>query len=190
MEKEDKQLIAEFLDGSDEAFEELVNRHLQSIYNFLYQFTQDRDSLDDLTQETFIKVWKNIRKFDPEKNFRTWLFAIAKNTAYDFLKKKKTIPFSFFENSEGDSPLENISEENPLPDEILQRQDLEKELDQKLQELPDNYRIILLMRYKDDFSLQEIAEILNLSYNTVKSQHARALANLKKILQGFHPYRK
>lgn len=182
MEKDDRQLTTEFLAGSDEAFEELVNRHLKAIYNFLYQFTQDRDSLDDLTQETFIKVWKNIKKFDPEKNFRTWLYAIAKNTAYDFLKKKKTIPFSFFENSEGESPLENLPEKNFLPDEILARQDLEKELGKKLQQLPDNYRIILLMRYKDDFSLQEISEILNLSYNTVKSQHTRALLALKKNL--------
>ena len=64
------------------------------------------------------------------------------------------------------------------------RKDLEKDLEKKLQEIPDNYRIILLMKYKEDFSLQEIAEILKLPYNTVKSQHARALASLKKVI---HP---
>ncbi len=78
--------------------------------------------------------------------------------------------------------MEKISEEKPLPDEILMRQDLEGELEKKLQELPDVYRVILTMRYKDDFSLQEIAEILNVSYNTIKSQHARALASLRKLL--------
>ncbi len=83
----DKQLVQKFLDGSDEAFEELVGRYLKPIYNFLYQFTKDPDSLDDLTQETFIKVWRNIRKFDRSKNFRVWIYAIAKNKAYDFLKK-------------------------------------------------------------------------------------------------------
>lgn len=183
MEKNDQQLITEFLAESDEAFEQLVQRYLKSIYNFLYQFTQDRDSLDDLTQETFIKAWKNIRKFDLKKNFRTWLFTIAKNTAYDYLKKKKTLPFSNFIDDEGNNELENISEENPLSDEILMRQELAQEFEKKLQEIPDNYRLILLMRYRDDFSLQEIAEILNLSYNTVKSQHARALASLKKIFR-------
>ena len=107
---DDKQLIQKFLNGSDEAFEELVGRYLKPIYNFLYQFTRDADSLDDLTQETFIKVWKNIRKFDQSKTFRVWIYSIAKNTAYDFLKKKKTVPFSFFENFEGDNKLEKISD--------------------------------------------------------------------------------
>ena len=180
MEKDDKQLIAEFLDGSDEAFEQLVDRYLKPIYNFLYQFTKDRDSLEDLTQETFIKVWKNIRKFDRSKNFRVWIYAIAKNTAYDFLKKKKTVPFSFFEDADGQNRLERISEEKPLPDEILIKQDLEKELDKKLQEIPDAHRVILLMHYKEDFSLQEIAEILSVPYNTIKSQHARALVSLRR----------
>lgn len=183
METTDKKLIAEFLAGSDEAFEQLVNRYLKAIYNFLYQFTQDKDSLDDLVQETFIKAWKNIKKFDLQKNFRTWLYAIAKNTAYDFLKKKKTVPFSNFFDNDGNNQLDNISEDQPLPDELLARADLVQELEKKLQKIPDNYRIILLMRYKDDFSLQEIAEILNVSYNTVKSQHARALASLKKAFK-------
>lgn len=184
MKKIDEQLVADFLAGDDESFEELVHRYLKPIYNFLYQFTQDRDSLDDLTQETFVKVWKNIQKFDQSKSFRVWIYAIAKNTAYDFLKKKKTIPFSSFEDEEGNNRLENVSEEKPLPDEILEKKDLEKDLEKKLQEIPGNYRLILLMRYKEDFSLQEIAEILKLPYNTVKSQHARALVALKKVI---HP---
>lgn len=182
MNKTDQQLVDDFLRGNDESFEILVQQYLKPIYNFLYQFTQDRDSLDDLTQETFIKAWKGIEKFDKTKSFRIWLYVIAKNTAYDFLKKKKTIPFSSFEDEVGNNRLENISEEKPLPDEILARKDLEKDLEKVLQKISDNYRIILIMRYKDDFSLQEISEILKLPYNTVKSQHARALANLRKIL--------
>jgi RNA polymerase sigma-70 factor (ECF subfamily) len=182
MQRDDKNLIIAFLNGLDESFEQLVNRYLKPIYNFLYQFTKDTDSLDDLTQETFIKVWKNIHKFDQSKNFRTWLYAIAKNTAYDFLKKKKTIPFSNFLDAEGDNKLEQTVEDGSSPEDVLMAQDLEKELGKKLQQLSDSHRLILLMRYKDDFSLQEISEILNLSYNTVKSQHTRALLALKKSL--------
>src|SRR5665647_1906978 len=107
MKKTDEQLVVDFLAGDDESFEELVHRYLKPIYNFLYQFTQDRDSLDDLTQETFVKAWKNIRKFDQDKSFRVWIYAIAKNTAYDFLKKKKTIPFSSFEDEAGNNMMEN-----------------------------------------------------------------------------------
>ena len=184
MEFTDEQLVLRFLEGDDGSLDILIGRYLKPIYNFLYRFTKDTDSLDDLTQETFIKVWKNIKRFDPDKKFKVWIYQIAKNTAYDFLKKKKTTPFSFFETEEGNK-LETVSEENPLPDEILERQDLEKELDAKLKQLSDQHRVILFMRYKDDFSLQEISEILKVPYNTVKSQHQRAIGALRRLFYAF-----
>lgn len=192
MESSDQQLIENFLAGNDAAFEELVKRYLRPVYNFLYQLTNDSSALDDLTQVTFLKAWKNIKKFDPsrsrfatlrgrsDKRFKTWIFTIAKNTAYDYFKKKKTIPFSNFFDSEGNNKLENISEDEILPLELLEKADAAKELEIALAKISDQYRIILLMRYKDDLTLQEIAEILNLPYNTIKSQHQRALAALRQ----------
>lgn len=178
--REDKQLIDTFLAGDDSAFSELVKKYLKPVYNFLYHFVRDREALDDITQETFIKVWKNIEKFDKSRNFKVWIFSIAKNTAYDFLKKKKTISFSTFTDDEGNNRLDNISEDSVLPDEILIRADNAKILEEKLKEIPDIYRIILIMHYKEDFSLREIAKILGKPYNTIKSQHQRGLAKLKE----------
>ena len=180
---EDKKLIEEYLDGDDSAFSKLLDLYLKPAYNFLYRFTGDAAITDDLTQETFIKVWKNLKRFDQSKNFKTWLFTIAKNTAFDYLKKKKTIPFSNFTDDQGNNYLENVGEESSLPDELLERKDLARELDKQLKKLSKQYELILVMRYKDDFSLFEIAEILGLPYNTIKSQHARALAGFKKILE-------
>jgi RNA polymerase sigma-70 factor, ECF subfamily len=204
MQKNDKNLVENFLAGDDSAFESLLKRYLKPIYNFLYQLTGDRSALPDLTQITFIKAWKNLRRFDPRRSrfatlrgrqnkslapyrtegsgsgFKVWLFAIAKNTAYDHFKKKKTLPFSFFENNEGHNKLEEIEEDKLLPDEILERQDIIRELEEKLKELPKNYRIILLMRYKDDLTITEISEIIGVPYNTLKSRHQRALAALRK----------
>ncbi|MCX6765826.1 MAG: RNA polymerase sigma factor [Candidatus Moranbacteria bacterium] len=179
----DQQLVKNFLEGDETALEELVKKYLKPVYNFLYRLTNDASALDDLTQITFIKVWKNMRRFDQDKNFRTWLFAIAKNTAYDYLKKKKTIPFSAFTDEEGDNKLKNIPEDEILPDELLQKADAARELEAALLKIPYQYRIILLMRYKDDFSLQEIAEILSEPYNTIKSRHQRALSAIKKTLE-------
>ncbi|MDR3558894.1 MAG: sigma-70 family RNA polymerase sigma factor [Candidatus Pacebacteria bacterium] len=184
---DDKELIEKYLDGDDSAFSELLDLYLKPTYNFLYRFTGNAAATDDLTQETFIKVWKNLKRFDRGKKFKTWLFTIAKNTAFDYLKKKKTIPFSSFTGEEDNNYLENISEDSALPDELLEKKDLAEELDGKLKQLPKQYELILVMRYKDDFSLAEIAEILELPYNTVKSQHARALAGLKKILEDGKP---
>lgn len=182
MNQDDKQLIADYLNGDDSAFEALLNKYLKPIYNFLYQLTNNVPQTEDLTQETFIKAWKNIRKFDQSKSFKTWLFTIAKNTAFDYLKKKKTIPFSFFEDSDGNNKLEEISEESILVDELMEKKDLAENLEAKLKRIPEQYGIILKLRYKEDFSLGEIAEILGKPYNTIKVYHQRALARLKKAL--------
>jgi RNA polymerase sigma-70 factor, ECF subfamily len=187
MEREDNEIIRDYLAGNDAAFSELVKKYLKPVYNFLYQLTSDYSSLDDLTQETFVKAWKNIKKFDPERNFKTWIFTIAKNTAYDYFKKKKTIPFSNFVDEEGNSKLENISDNEILPLEILERADAAKEIETGLAKISSQYRLILTMCYKDDLALQEIAEVLNISYNTVKSQHQRALVAIKKQLDGDAP---
>lgn len=184
METDDKKIIENFLAGDDPAFDILMKKHLRAVYNFICQLTGDRTSADDITQETFLKAWKNICRFDMEKNFKTWLFAIAKNTAYDHLKKKKAIPFSKFLNEEGSSVLEEIKEDKILPDEVLNRKDLAREVERNLEKISLPYKIILNLRYKEDFELQEISKILGKPYNTIKSQHSRALNKLKEILTG------
>ncbi|HLM83904.1 MAG TPA: sigma-70 family RNA polymerase sigma factor [Candidatus Bathyarchaeia archaeon] len=178
----DKQLIAKVLDGEEGVFAEIVKVYLKPVYNFVYRLAGDRDVADDLTQETFVKAWKNLARFDQNKNFRTWLFTIAKNTAFDYFKKKKEIPFSTFTDEEGDNWLENISGDEILPDEIMERANLAEELENILQKLPPHYRAILLLHYKEDFSLHEIAEILDEPYNTIKSRHQRGMGNLKELL--------
>jgi len=180
MSSSDNKLIQDFLAGDDLAFEELLKRYLKPVYNFLFQIVRDRPAVDDLTQDTFIKVWKNLHRFDRSKKFKVWLFAIAKNTAYDYLKKKKTIPFSFFSDEEGNNKLDNISDGQIQPQELVVKNDLASEIDKKLKKLPVHYRSILILYYREDFSLKEIAVILKRPYNTIKSQYRRALNYLKK----------
>lgn len=182
MNHDDKKLIQDFLAGDDTAYAKLLEKYLKPVYNFLRTFVRDQDALDDLTQATFIKAWKNLKSFDTEKNFKTWLFAIAKNTAYDFLKKKKTIPFSEFSDEQGNNALENISADEILPLEMLEKAEQEQVFEKKLTQLPADYQALLLLRYKENFSLQEISQILNIPYNTTKSRHIRALSKFKKIL--------
>ncbi|MDP1845612.1 MAG: sigma-70 family RNA polymerase sigma factor [Candidatus Moranbacteria bacterium] len=182
MKMEDNQLVKIFLEGEDEAFEDLVKKYLKPVYNFLYRLTNDQAVVEDLAQDTFLKAWKNMRRFDQKRNFKAWIFTIAKNTAFDFFRKKKEIPFSRFADEDGRSWLENIEDDEFLPDEILERKNIAEELDEILQKIPLHYRTILLLHYKEEFSLHEIAEILGEPYNTVKSRHQRALLRLKKAL--------
>ncbi len=182
MPERDNEIIAKILSGDEDATAEIVKIYLQPVYNFVYRLVNDRDTAEDLTQETFLKAWKNLKRFDRNKKFKTWLFTIAKNTAFDHLKKKKEIPFSAFTDEEEDNFLENIPDEEILPDEIMERSDLAEELDAILQKLPPHYRAILLLRYKEDLTLHEISEIEGEPYNTIKSRHQRGLAKLKTLI--------
>ncbi|MEI6843171.1 MAG: RNA polymerase sigma factor [bacterium] len=181
MEKTDLELVTSYLDGDEESLRTLIERHSDSLYNFVYRFGGKDDSAD-ITQEIFVKVWKNLHKFDREKNFKTWLFAIARNTVTDWLRKRKHILFSdmdsenmFFEDS--------LVDEEMRPDEISVLAHDKQKLEQALEKLSPEYKAVLLLRYSEDFTFKEIGEILDKSQNTVKSQHTRALDQLKKILK-------
>lgn len=89
----DEQLIKNYLKGDDNSLEILIRRYLKPIYFFVYGYTKDEQKAEDIAQEVFVKIWKNLKKFDKNKNFKTWIFTIAKNTALDYLKKKKSCRF-------------------------------------------------------------------------------------------------
>jgi RNA polymerase sigma-70 factor (ECF subfamily) len=130
-----------------------------------------------------LKVWKNLKKFDPQRSFKTWIFSIAKNASIDFLKKKKVLPFSAFENEEGENVLtETLADPSPLPDEIVARVDAGEKLRQAMELLIPKYRTVLYLRYNDPFTFREIAETLDEPLHTIKSRHRRALIVLKKLL--------
>lgn len=187
MPQDDRQLIADSLLGDDEAFGRLLSKYLSSVYNFVVQLTRDRIVAEDLAQETFIKAWKNLARFDQKRNFKTWLFAIAKNTTYDFFKKKKSIPFSFFEDEEGQSSLAMLDTETVSPETILDKGETQEMVEAALQDIPELYRTLLTLAYQEDFSLAEISEILDVPYNTIKSRHQRALKLLKQALEKTAP---
>jgi len=179
----DSQLIISYLDGDKESFEFLVKRYLRSIYLFIYKYVGNSQDAEDAAQEVFVKVWRHLKKFDQRKNFKTWIFTIAKNTALDFLKKKKTIPFSAFENEAGDNMLiETLADSAPLPQEILEKATMAQTLASAIKKLSPKYNEVVSLRYKDNFNFREIAESLKEPINTIKSRYRRALIILKKLL--------
>ena len=96
----------------------MLRPELRPLYAFMYTLVHDRDAAEDIVQIASLKAWKHFGSFDQAKSFKTWLFAIGKNSAFDYLKKKKTIPFSAFQDDE-DSPLERVADESALPDGVL-----------------------------------------------------------------------
>ncbi len=184
MERSDQQLLDSYLkgEGNENQLETLIKRYLKPIYSFAYRFIGDRQEAEDITQETFVKVWKNLKKFDRKKKFKTWIFAIAKNTCLDWQKKKRTIPLSVLDNKAGFPFAEAIKDPVLLPSELLERKDIAVTLNKALESLSPKYRLVLLLRYNDHFTFREIAEVLGEPLHTVKSRHRRALTQLKKLL--------
>lgn len=184
--KSDTQLIGDYLEGGGQKpLEILIKRHLKPVYNFVYRLVGDSKEAEDITQEVFIKVWRNLKKYDRERNFKTWLFAIARNTAIDWLKKKKSLPFSSFENEKGENfLLTGLASLDLLPDELFSRAESATKLVLATESLAPRYKTVLSLHYDSQFNFREIAEKLGESLNTVKSRHRRALLLLRKILTG------
>lgn len=178
----DQELIAQARAGNDAAFEILMRRHLQPIYRFILRLSGDAAVAQDLAQETFIKVWKNLKKFNPTKSFKVWLFTIAKNTTFDWFKKRRALPFSALEDEDEASPLENLADQTPLPDELFQKNETQIALTVALNNLQPKARTVMLLHQIEDMTFQEIADALDEPLNTIKSRYLRAVAALRKIL--------
>jgi RNA polymerase sigma-70 factor (ECF subfamily) len=184
----DEQLISQYLKGDGKSLEFLIQRYLKPIYSFVYHYVNNEADAEDITQEVFVKVWRNIRKFNSQNKFQTWLFVIAKNTAIDFLKKKKPILFSEINNSHFNNLLENITDTRFLPDEAFEDSETKKALNSAIDELSPTYRVVFNLRYYNQFSFRQIAESLGESINTVKSRYRRALLSLRTILTSDFPH--
>ncbi len=180
----DEQLIADYLKGDEKSLEVLIKRYLRPIYSFVYHFIGGSQDAEDITQEVFVRVWKNLKKFNGQKKFKSWVFEIAKNSSIDFIRKKKTIPFSRFENGENYNIIaEKIASPLMSAGELLDNKNLGSELIAVIKELSPKYRAVFSYRYNNGLTFREIAESLGESINTVKSRYRRALAALRKTIK-------
>ena len=180
---DDYTLIESYLKGNDASLEALVQRYLKPMYGFVFSYVKDAQVAEDVTQEIFLKVWKNLKKIEKNKNFKSWLYTVAKNTALDYLKKKKSIPFSSFEKEDGRNVLmESLSDIAPLPDKASEMLQDKRTFLQAIGNLSEKYRQVLLLYYYNYLNFREIAEALQEPINTIKSRHRRGLVILKRGL--------
>lgn len=184
MEKTDSELIYNALEGDDTAFKELLERHLKRVYNFVYRLSGNTEESKDITQDTFVKIWKNLKKYKKEFSFKTWIINIAKNTTIDYLRKKKAFTFSDFDNIDSEESFEEkIVDTEPLADELFEKEENKILAEKILLKIPMQKRMIILMHINEELSFEEIAKILNKPTNTIKSQYRRALLELKKNIE-------
>jgi RNA polymerase sigma-70 factor (ECF subfamily) len=122
-----------------------------------------------------------LEKFDTNKKFKVWIYAVARNVLIDWFRKKKNINFSSLDLSDDVSFEETLVDTEPLPPEIFERQEIARELSIALEQVSPDHRLIIVMHDKDDLTFDEIAEITGKSINTVKSQYRRGIIALRKF---------
>ncbi len=177
----DDELISSYRTGDNEAIKVLIDRYMKPIYTFTYRMTGNRGEAEDVTQETFVKMWRTIGRYKMTNTFKSLLFTIARNTALDHLRKKKSLVFSDFEDSSGRNTLvETLSDPDTLPETLIAKAELSGSLTKNLLALSPPDREILALHYEQDMTFEAIGKILGKPLNTVKSRHRRALTKLRE----------
>ena len=182
---DDNILINKALAGDQTAYEKLMKKYYQLIYNLIFRMISRKEDVEDLTQEAFIKAFNSLQNFDRQFAFSTWLFKIATNNAIDYLRKKKLNTFSIdreIESEESDFKFEIPDNENK-PDRVIIEGERKKILDEAIESLPPKYKEVILLRHKMDKEYEEIAKELKLPLGTVKAHIFRGRELLNKYLK-------
>ncbi|MEO7975250.1 MAG: RNA polymerase sigma factor [Thermoanaerobaculia bacterium] len=183
--KSDEALAVEAKRGSEESFRELVERFHRPVYALVVRIVRQNELAEDLAQETFLKAWKALARFDAGRKFSSWLFKIAHNTALDQLRRGGLETVSLdapFEGEEAPPELPaDLSAENPLLRTLARESG--RLLERAIARLRPAYRGILLLRFAQELSYDEIADVLGLPLGTVKIHIFRARAELLKEMR-------
>lgn len=182
--KNDFMLVSRAKDGDQKAYAELMQRYKDSIYFMALKMVNNKDDAMDLTVETFGKAFENIEKYKPDFAFSTWLFRIATNNCIDFIRKKRLNVVSLQSLSEDDKEEKQlqIASDTLNPEQTsIKKQESEK-LKSIVEQLPQRYRTLIILRYYDEQSYEEIAQQLDLPLGTVKAQLFRARDLMSNIM--------
>ena len=181
---EEANIIRAVLDGNPNAFDDLVLAYQDQVYHIALRMTGNEEDAFDLSQETFLKAYRSLKSFRGESAFGTWLYRLASNLCIDFLRKQKR---------RGGGQAVSLDEETEwrpreLPDlryepqEALERKELRERGRAGLARLPEEQRLILVLRDAEGLSYEEIGAVLAIEQGTVKSRIFRARARLAKLL--------
>ena len=180
---EERELVQLAQSGTESAFEELVRRHQQRVFALVNSILRQREDVEDVVQQVFLKVYVSIRKFDLRAAFSTWLYKITVNECWDYLRKKKVRPLVYEADmsEENVSRLDGIASSDRPPESPSDRAETREMLRWMLEKLPEQDRRLLVLKEIEGFSVQELAHILGLNVNTVKVRLFRARGRLMDV---------
>jgi RNA polymerase sigma-70 factor (ECF subfamily) len=165
--EQDRITVQAALAGDQSAFADLVTRYQSAVYNMAYRMLGDPTEAEDAAQEVFVRAWNQLRTFQIERRFSTWLLSIASHHCIDMLRRRKPT-----------APIDDVAlfvpSEDPEPDELALRGERRDMVQRLLNTLPEKYRTVTVLRYYNDLSYDEIARTTGLTESAVKTQLHRA----------------
>jgi len=182
MEPSDELLLSRYKQGDQGAFRALVERYAPSIYNLAYRFLRDPMEAENVTQETFLRVVMALPRIRLNVPFKPYLFRIAINLCHDLARRKHPTLFSDLD-AHHNTTSETLTDDTPDVWERLADAELAERVQTALNDLPAPYQTVLLLRYSEGFSYEEIAQTLGLPLNTVRTHLRRAKQRLRAHLE-------
>jgi RNA polymerase sigma-70 factor (ECF subfamily) len=179
----DESLVAQSLRGDAQAFAELVTRYTAPIFNLAFRLTGGRAEAENATQETFLRAYSALPRSRTDLAFKPWLFQIAVNLCRDLARKKRPTAFAEMASDEEEA----IEDESPLPLDQVEEHELERALAHAVADLPEMYRAVVTLRYTEELAYEDIAAVLDLPINTVRTHLFRAKSMLRKALAEWEP---
>ncbi|MGH9714972.1 MAG: RNA polymerase sigma factor [Candidatus Acidiferrales bacterium] len=181
--EEERELVRLAQNGTEAAYEELIRRHQRRVTALVGSILRRREDVEDVVQQVFLKVFVSLRRFDLRAAFSTWLYKIAVNECWDYLRKKKVRPLVYESDlsEEQVSRLDGIVSADRPSVGPSERAEVKELLEWMLDKLPEQDRQMLVLKEMEGFSVHELAEILGLNVNTVKVRLFRARARLMDV---------
>jgi RNA polymerase sigma-70 factor (ECF subfamily) len=184
MELYEKKLAQLAKNGDRHAFRQLVDLYQQKIYHLAYRMLGNIQEAEDVVQDTFLRVYTNLGKYDPAQKFSTWIYRIGTNLCIDLLRKRKrkqkiSLDANLYDSESTDGYAVLPSDENEQPDHRLVLSETKRQVQEAVDSLPEQYKSIVILRYLHDMSLQEISEVLDMPVTTIKTRLHRGREYLR-----------
>lgn len=183
----DDELVTRYQDGSDKAFDVLLSRYQNRLYNYIFCIVRNADVADDFFQETFVKAILAIqqRRYTQSGKFYSWLTRIAHNIVFDQFRFEKNDLSISNDETESDLYGKAVTFENSFEDQMVSEQTLE-DIKGLMNQLPENQREVVFMRFYQELSFKEIADITGVSINTALGRMRYALINMRRMAEEAH----
>ena len=179
----DEELVEKVKKGDADVYEKIIQKYQSKVFGLIYNMTKNQNEIEDLAQEVFIKIYKNLGKFKGESSLYTWIYKITVNLCLDEMKKRKNVIYldEKIEVDDGEVNRE-LPSEDKSQEELYEEKELQEKLHNCINKLPEKQRVMIVLRDIKGFSYEEISKITDVKLGTVRSQINRARLKLKELL--------